>query len=129
MGLSASLTVTLDLGWTRWWENYRTNTKEMSGLWMSPKHCAFPCFYLKWNPLILSCFTECMGQEEDIIHTNTKSKKRQNLQKHRQRQHWPGKISQGNTEVSALQVPRGSLCQFGGYPTYLMVCIHKSFYF
>lgn len=36
--------------------------------------------YLERDSFILSCFTKCMCQKENIIHTNAKSKKWQNLQ-------------------------------------------------
>lgn len=47
---------------------------------MSPKLSSFAILhYLKRDSFILSGFTEGVGQKKNIIHTNTKSKKWQNL--------------------------------------------------
>lgn len=56
------------------------NLRKRAGFECPQNFLLFSYCYLKWNPFILSCFTECMCQEEDVIHTNTKSKKWQNLQ-------------------------------------------------
>lgn len=37
--------------------------------------------HLEWDPLILSGLTEGMSEKEDVIHTNSQSKKGENLQK------------------------------------------------
>lgn len=60
--------------------NERTNTQEQRGLWLSQSFLLLFFYYLKRDSFILSCFTKCMCQKENIIHTNTKSKKWQNLQ-------------------------------------------------
>lgn len=60
-------------------ENERTNTQEQ-GAFGCPRNLLLFFHYLKRDSFVLSCFAERVCQKENVIHTNTKSKKRQNLQ-------------------------------------------------